>query len=108
MNRKQRIFLTIFVLSIGIFFTGCKSSGREAFNAKLKEGDLLLQAEKYEEAVEYFEALYKENSDSITLMEKLENAIILESSRNALKRAEDYLEEENYVEVLKALEGVHQ
>ncbi|WP_312459340.1 N-acetylmuramoyl-L-alanine amidase [Proteiniclasticum sp.] len=108
MKRKQRIFLMVLLLSLSVLFTGCKSSSREAFNTKMKEGEVLLQAEKYGEAVEYFEALYKENSDSITLMEKLEYAITLEASRNALKKAEAYFEEENYQEVLKSLEGVHQ
>ena len=98
----------VFILSLAMLFTGCKSSSREAFNTKMKEGEVLLQSENYEEAVAYFEALYKENSDSITLMEKLEYAITLEASRNALKKAEAYLEEENYQEVLKSLEGVHQ
>lgn len=98
----------VFILSLAVLFTGCKSSSREAFNTKMKEGEMLLQAEKYEEAVKYFEALYSENSDSIALMEKLEYAIVLEASRNALEKAEAYLAKENYEEVLKSLEGVHQ
>lgn len=108
MNRKQRIVLLVFLLSLGILFTGCKSNGREVFNTKMQEGEVLLKEERYGEAVKYFEALYEENSDSITLMEKLEYAIVLEASRNALLKAEAYLAEENYVEVLKSLEGVHQ
>ena len=107
MKRIQKSHLLSLMLAGTLLFTGCLASTREALNTKIKEGEVLLQQERYEEAVAYFEELYETNWDSISLMEKLELSITLKTSRESLKKAEAYLAEEQFAEALKALEGVY-
>lgn len=103
--KKYTVYLLLVVALM--LLTGCKSSSREAFNTKMQEGEVLLQQEKFEEAVVHFKSLYEEKSDSITLMEKIEYAMVMDTSRKSLRTAEQHLDQENYADALEALEGVY-
>jgi len=99
------LVLLLFVLILGL--GGCKSNNREVLNQKISEGELLLSEEKFQDAALYFEALFNENQDSITLMEKYEFSLHMAESREHLAQAEKFMENENYKEVYENLKGIH-
>lgn len=107
MSRFKRIsvVLLLFVLIMGL--GGCKSNNREVLNQKISEGELLLTEEKFQEAALYFEALFNENQDSITLMEKYEFSLHMAESREHLAQAEKFMENENYKEAYENLKEIH-
>lgn len=106
MNRKQSIFIMLFLLLLIMGAAGCGSNKREELNQRLQEGEALLKEEQYHEAVIFFEGLFNEHQDSISIMEKLDYSRVMSSSRGHLMDAERFMEEERYGEVYEALEGV--
>ncbi|MGB4590256.1 MAG: N-acetylmuramoyl-L-alanine amidase [Clostridiaceae bacterium] len=105
MNHK--IILTLLLLFIGmVFISGCSGSRKEELNQKLIEGDQLLTAEKYSDAVIFFSALLETNQDNIKVMEKLEISKEMLHSRENLIQAEAYFSKGKYSEALITLEEV--
>ena len=105
MNHK--IILTLLFLLIGtIFISGCSGSRKEELNQKLIQGDQLLSAEKYSDAVIFFTALLETNQDNIKVMEKLEISKEMLHSRENLVEAEDYFSKGKYSEAVITLEEV--
>ncbi len=106
MKRKQSISVILFLVFLIMSAAGCGSDKREELNLKLQEGEVLLQEEKYDEAVIFFEGLFDAHQDSISIMEKLDYSKVMSDSRRHLRDAEDLLEKERYPEVYEALSGV--
>jgi N-acetylmuramoyl-L-alanine amidase len=105
MNHK--IILTLLFLLIGtIFISGCSGSRKEELNQKLIQGDQLLAAEKYSDAVIFFTALLETNQDNIKVMEKLEISKEMLHSRENLIEAESYFSKGKYSEAIITLEEV--
>jgi len=105
MNHK--IILTLLFLLIGmILISGCSGNRKEELNQNLIEGDQLLTAEKYSDAVIFFTALLETNQDNIKVMEKLEISKEMLHSRENLIEAEEYFSKGKYSEALITLEEV--
>ncbi len=106
MNRKQSISIILFLLIFVLSAAGCGSDKREELNRKLQEGEVLLSEEKYDEAVIFYEGLFNAHQDSISIMEKLDYSRVMSTSREHLRKAQEYMEEERYEEVYEELNGV--
>lgn len=105
MNHKT-VLILLFLLIGTIFISGCSGSRKEELNQKLIEGDQLLTAEKYSDAVIFFTALLETNQDNIKVMEKLEISKEMLHSRENLIEAESYFSKGKYSEALITLEEV--
>jgi len=104
---NPKIILTLLFLLIGtILIGGCSGNRKEELNQKLIEGDQLLTAEKYSDAVIFFTALLETNQDNIKVMEKLEISKEMLHSRENLIEAEDYFSKGKYSEAVITLEEV--
>lgn len=105
MNHKTILILLLLLMGT-IFVSGCSGSRKEELNQKLIEGDQLLTAEKYSDAVIFFTALLETNQDNIKVMEKLEISKEMLHSRENLIEAESYFSRGKYSEALITLEEV--
>ena len=104
---NPKIILTLLFLLMGtILISGCSGNRKEELNQKLIEGDQLLSAEKYSDAVLFFTELLETNQDNIKVMEKLEQSKEMLHSRENLIEAESYFTKGKYSEALITLEEV--
>ena len=107
MRRLKEISVVLFLFVLVLGLGGCRSNNREELNQKISEGELLLSEEKFQEAAIYFETLFDENRDSITLMEKYEISVRMAESREHLAKAEKSMENRNYKEAYENLQEIH-
>ncbi|MFH5836845.1 N-acetylmuramoyl-L-alanine amidase [Proteiniclasticum sp. C24MP] len=107
MSGMKRMTVILLLFAVSLALGGCKSSNREVLNEKIAEGELLLAEERFEEASIYFAALFDENRDSLTVMEKHEFSAQMAESRKNLDEAERLIQTENYRDAYDRLDGVH-
>lgn len=94
-NQIQKGIILLFILFIGIILMGCTSSRKEELHEKLQEGEVLLQKESFDEALQLYTTLLEDYQDNLTVMEKIEFSSAMKSSRENLILAKKAFQEES-------------